>query len=161
MRSIVWSATVDHSNEGWVIHCWYWICIILLGTDTESQYLMYWIVTSVAFTCSSCISGAIIPTRFQFQNVPIQIQMSNSFLLSEVPPKNRTISKSKNALHPKHSNYSITLDGGYLKETISHFLTLRSTKLSDATKQSTGPGALHDKGGLPSGIYESRKPKVN
>ncbi len=87
--------------------------------------------------------------------------MSNSFLLSEVLPKNRTISKSKNVSHPKHSNYSITLDGGYLDETNSHFLTLSNTKLSDATKQSTGPGVLHDKGGLSSGIYESRKPKVN
>ena len=41
----------------------------------------------------------------------------------------------------QHNNYSIILGGGYLKDTISHFLTLKNYWVDNATRQSERPGS--------------------
>ncbi len=68
----------------------------------------------VTFSCSSCISGAMSKILFPKSNVFHRIQMSK-FLqcLSSFSKIPQNVSKLS-ALHPKRSNYSITLDGGYL-----------------------------------------------
>ena len=74
-------------------------------------------------------------------------------------PKIPKIFRSQNPLHPKHIQNFIILDGGYLQETHSHFLTLSATKWMTQLDNLSGRGVLHDKGRLSSRTNESKQPK--